>query len=51
MTTMKQEKRTYVKPVMRTVALQHRVALLQASLGEPKSFRGSKQDYEAEEWQ
>ena len=32
MTTMKQAKRTYVKPAMRTVALQHRMALLQASL-------------------
>ena len=39
MMTMKQEKRTYVKPAMRTVALQHRMALLQASL---QMQRGAK---------
>ena len=39
MMAMKQEKRTYAKPAMRTVALQHRMALLQASL---QMERGAK---------
>ena len=50
MTTMKQVKRTYTKPAMRTVALQHRMALLQVSGEESNSLRGSRNDYEAEEW-
>ena len=41
MTTMKQAKRTYVKPAMRTVALQHRMAILQASL---QMQRGAKME-------
>ena len=46
MTTMKQEKRKYVKPAMRTVALQHRTGLLQASL---QMQRGAKMEVTYEE--
>ena len=41
MMTMKQEKRTYAKPAMRTVELQHRTGLLQASL---QMQRGAKME-------